>query len=184
MTDIDVVGDCEGYKDGGSVWPANLRLMLTPVEEQQSSGLQRTSRPSPEWLRRGLYQPVDVTSCPVPASAILEAEDRLAGLVVMGSGAGGTSGERVPAYPLAVPGRGCGSGSSGSSGDSGSHNVGSGGSSALAAEMHAELKSSWEAHHTAPRHKGTMPGAADVIKQEQVMWAPHVHWQISGRVQM
>ena len=135
--------------NGNSSWPANLRLMLTPVEEQQSSGLQCTGTPLPEWLRRGLYQPVEVPPCPVLASAIPEAEARLADLVVMGSGTSGTSRATAPAYPLAVAGSGSGS-------------------STLAAEMHGELRSSWEAHHTAPRHEGNVPDAAASIEQERV----------------
>jgi hypothetical protein len=92
----------------------------------------------PEWKRRGHYTPIDVPVCPVQAD-IAAYEKQLNDLLLVKAGP-----TTLPAYPLTAKGT--------------PQEMG----------MHAELKDSWDAHHSQPVLQGVKPDTEQVIKRMQV----------------
>lgn len=129
----------------------NPRLLLSGEEEQRVAGLVRCPDPPPLWRRLGLYQPIDVPACPVPADAVPSAEAALQQLLQAAGCDDPSSAATLPAYPLQVGGSPAGAPPT-----------------PLQRAMHAELQDSWDSHHSTPLAEAVLPGAQAAILEMQV----------------
>ena len=123
----------------------NSRLTLTVGEEERVLSW----RPSfgispPAWLRQGLYSEIEVPPFPVNASIITDTENKLSSFVQRGV----LSNVARP-YPLCI--------------QSVSEEV-----TPLEQEMHAELRSSWEAHCATSAPVSVNPSAQAFVVSSQV----------------
>jgi hypothetical protein len=153
-------------------WTLNPRLRLSPEEEARvfgTSSLTKAATVLPAWRRMtGQYNAVDasVPVSPVPASFVPECEAKLQALVLQEGGSSGKSkglrllskrasssssssgSSKMPPYPLEA----------GVAGDS----------TPLKEMQHADLRSSWEAHHSMPAATRVDGSSAVVITSMQV----------------
>jgi hypothetical protein len=172
-----------GVLPGG--WTLNPRLRLTPEEEARllgTSSLAKAATVLPAWRRiAGQYNAVDaaVPQCPVPAGHVVDCEAQLQALVL----------EEATAAAAAAGDAGGGSKMSGLFGRWRQHATNSSSSSSsssllayplragvgrdstpLEEMQHADLRSSWEAHHSMHTPTRVHASAAVVISSMQVGW--------------
>ncbi|KAG2441624.1 hypothetical protein HXX76_003244 [Chlamydomonas incerta] len=109
-------------------WGVNPRLLLTPTEEVRVLGTRMLCAPAAPWRRQRQWQAIpELQAAPaMPATYVWDAEAELRDLLLAPPGGTGAA---VQPYPLAAsdaPLR------------------------PLEADMHSELRESWEAHHSQP----------------------------------
>jgi hypothetical protein len=169
-----------GVLPGG--WTLNPRLRLTPEEEARllgTSSLAKAATVLPAWRRiAGQYNAVDasVPECPVPASFVADGEAQLQALVLreVGSAAAGGAGDSKRSELFIRKKHAVSSSSSSSSMPPYPLRAGVSGASTPLEEMqHADLRRSWEAHHSVLAPTRVQANAAIVICSMQVG-----RWQI------
>jgi hypothetical protein len=165
-----------GVLPGG--WTLNPRLRLTPEEEARllgTSSLAKAATVLPAWRRiAGQYNAVDaaVPESPVPAGYVVDCEAQLQALVLEEAAAAAPAGGSSKMSGLFGRRRKHASNSSNSSSlPPYPLRAGVGGDSTPLEELqHADLRSSWEAHHSMHTPTRVQASAAVVISSMQVGW--------------
>lgn len=121
-----------------SAWGVSHHLKLKGAEEERVLGVRLPLPDPPECLRRRLCQQVDVPDCPVPSNTVAESEQMLLTLIVPA----GKAATKAPPYPLKPTST----------------------NNPLEAEMHKELKASWDLYHSITPSTQVKPHCATTIK--------------------